>query len=203
MDRRKIIEILGGILVAAIFIFSGVSLANYGGSSTANATTTINAQTVFAVGYANATITGYYPAMTVDITCKNATLVNSSISILSNALTTLEGNNSVSDFYSSNNKISVSSGNSNSIQVYHYLYGMLSTDALNCTRFSGGVSIELPHNITMKVQTQSLKVYIPTSMRAHSLNTNLTMNLSGKIPVKVSALLYLNGTISGLNITKS
>lgn len=198
MNKKQIIEVLGGVLIAAIFISSYISLANYGGSQNqTQASTTINAQTVFASGTANATITGYYPTFAIYLQCKNATLDNSTIDQLSNTLTNLENNNNVSNFYPLNKKIIVNSGSSNSIALYSYLSPMINQSAYNCTVFSGSASIELPSAVKMKVQTQVVSIPIPGNLRNSSLSLNFSKNISGQVPVKVSALLYLNGSIAG------
>lgn len=204
MQKKQIIEFLIGLFVAIIFITSYVSLTNYTGSSQSSTTTIINAETIYASGNTNAMITGYSPIISTNVGCKNSTLANSTESLLTNSLTNMENNNTVSNFYSVGTKFIIDSGTMPSPQVYTYLSGRIAPSAYNCTQFSGTADISLPPFVTMKVESQSLAVAIPPTQQNSTIAVNFTRNMEGSMPVHVASLIYANGTVaSQLIVTKA
>lgn len=194
MERKKLIELVGSIFVALIFLSSYAAFGNISANAS-NATTTSQAQTVYAAAVANATIASYGGTININISCSNVTAVSG---VLNAALASLEKNGSVSNFYSQQaSQVLVQAGNASAYR----LFLELSKDAgagASCTQFLGSANVNLPSRVNFHVPAEksSIIISIPQSMLTHSLPVAFKENMSSTMEVSVSAFLYLNGTIS-------
>ena len=202
MERKKLIEIIGSIFVAAIFLSSYAAFGNISQSGN-NATTTALSQTYYAVANTNAMVQSYASTFNINITCSNASAVSGT---LNSELAGLEKNGSVANFYSQQAaQILVQSGSMSSNALYARLSNDIGSGA-SCTQFSGTANIDLPGRMNFYVTSQrsSVIITIPDSLRAYSLPIPLAGGMGGTLSVSVSALLEQNGTIYGpLRVAKA
>ena len=194
MERKKLIELIGSIFVALIFLSSYAAFGNISANAS-NATTTAQTQTVYAAAVTNATIASYGGTMNINISCSNVTPVSDA---LNTALTSLEKNGSVSNFYSQQaSQVLVQAGNTGAYQLFQELEKDAGTGA-SCTQFSGSANANLPSKINFHVPAEksSIIIVIPQSMQTHSLPVAFKENMNSTMQVSVSVFLELNGTIS-------
>ena len=198
MDKKRLLEILTSLFIAAIFL-SGYLAYGGGGSSSANATTTLsNVPTVYANARTSALITSYGSGLNLNIACANVSSVSKHASSI---LTSLESNGTVSTFYAQQAQISVQTGTANSSGVYKLLYKGLNASSL-CTQFYGSTEVQVPGTITFNLPLQKTTtiVIIPSSKRTYQISLMLLPNMGSKVNVTLATLLTLNGTIYG-NVT--
>lgn len=197
MDRNKIIVSLASLFLVVIFISAyAFSNTNYNPSGPKQTTTVLPSELYFAVGYANATITGYGNVMYVNATCREP-LANYTLNSLNNTLNTLENNNSIFSFYTTGRKVAIDAGTLNGTSLYNYLYSRLNASEENCSLFSVTALAMLPKVVSMEIQTQKFQVAMPNSSRNFSIPVLLNKTAVSKVEVKVSALLTQNATVYG------
>lgn len=135
MDNKKKIEAIFSIFIGVIFISSYAVLSslrsNSGTSSQSTLTTGPVAQTAYLNGYSNALIENYTGIASVYLNCKNS-LYNATSTNVSTILTTLEGNNSVSTFYNTQNQFSIDLGSYTPLNLYNTLKEKLPSNEINC-----------------------------------------------------------------------
>ena len=204
MERKKLIELIGSVFVALIFLSSYAAFGNTA-QSQSNATATVPVQTFYAVAEANATIQSYGSVMNISISCANASRAANAANItniadeLKGALVQLESNGSVANFYSSQeNQILVQAGSANAYSLFLRLSKGIGS-GVACTRFSGTANITLPSAIGFTVLPQKIKVIVelPQSLQSYSLPVTFAENMSGTLRVLVDAYLEPNSTIYG------
>jgi len=202
--RKKLIELIGSVFVALIFLSSYAAFGNTA-QSQSNATATVPVQTFYAVAEANATIQSYGSVMNISISCANASRAANAANItniadeLKGALAQLESNGSVANFYSSQeNQILVQAGSANAYSLFLRLSKGIGS-GVACTRFSGTANITLPSAIGFTVLPQKIKVIVelPQSLQSYSLPVTFAENMSGTLRVLVDAYLEPNSTIYG------
>ncbi|MDE1873615.1 MAG: hypothetical protein KGI04_00650 [Candidatus Micrarchaeota archaeon] len=195
MERKQLIELIGSIFVAAIFLSSYAAFGNT--SLGNNATTTAAAlQTYYAVARGNATIQSYSSVMNVNVSCSNLT---AAANRLNSKLITLEQNGSVNNFYSQQaGRVLVQAGNVSTYPLFYKLAESMGDYAV-CTAFTTSVNVELPSKMTFTVSSQktSVTIAIPSNLRAYSVPVTLAGNMSGALPVSATTLLTVNGSIYG------
>ena len=189
------IELIGSIFVAVIFI---TSYAAFGGGGLAgNATTTAQPlQTVYAVAQGAANIISYGSTMNINVSCSNVTYVSKQINDL---LANLESNNSISYFYSQQlGQIMIQSGKEGVYANYNSISSYISANA-SCTGFTSSATVTIPKtmNFYAPLEKVSTIVAIPGNMRNYSISIKFLKNMSNTLNVSVSALLTLNGSIYG------
>ncbi len=196
MERKKLIELVGSIFVALIFLSSYAAFGNVSPSNSNGTTTLRPSQTVYATANGNAIITSYGGVMNINVLCSNVTSVSNS---LNSELQVLERNGSVSNFYSQQAaQILVQAGNTSTYPLFLLLYKDTGTYA-SCTNFTSTANVKLPNRMTFYIPSQSTSaiISIPSDMQAYSLPVELHRNMSDTINVTASALLTLNGSIYG------
>jgi hypothetical protein len=194
MDRKKMIELVGALFVAAIFL---TSYAAFSGNSSRNTTSTSSTvATYYAVGSTNAAITGYNNTLFVNVSCKG-TLQNQTVDKINAVATQLENNGSVLTYSSSGNSFQIGPQNMNSKKIYDYIYTKLDSNSTNCTVFSTTATVELPGLIQMDVQGQSITANVPYSVALQQISLTLNQSMPSSLPLRVAALVTANGIVYG------
>lgn len=195
MEKKKLLELVAAIFIAAIFISSYISLANYN-SGSASSTTTIP-QTVYGQGSTNGIIYGYASPISINVACSNSINDNLTISNLSSKLTAMENNNSVSNFYNSNLNFQVASGNLSPYQIYTYLENTTAPAQFGCINFTGPAELRLPQFINFTVGAQKANLPINASYRNATITLPLSKGINKQVKLRVSVLITVNGTLYG------
>ena len=199
MERKKLIELIGAVFIAVIFLSSYVSLSIFTNSKT---TTTVLQNTVFASGFTNTIITGYGQIVNINVQCSNSMVSDNTSSFIGNAMTGLENNDSISNYYTIGDKITVQSGTKNAYQIYNYTKKELTYASDNCTSFSGTGMVALPQVMPMSIGNppSTYSIVIPNSSRVYYLPLTFSSNMRLKVRVKVNTLVNSTGYVYG-NIT--
>ncbi len=201
MDKKKIYQFLVALFVAVIFITSYLSFINFGSPLAQNTTKPVP-QTVYAVGFANASIFSFTNLLNITVTCPapNSTIV---INNLTNTLNALQGNSSVLNVFPAGNNITIETGKLNALGVYARLYPDLDNSTAKCTAFKSAAVAHLPSTITMYVGTQTVSLGVGGN-NTYDIPLTIEQNLSNTIRVRVAALFTTNGSIYGnLSVTKA
>ncbi|MFI5412889.1 MAG: hypothetical protein ACHQX1_03275 [Candidatus Micrarchaeales archaeon] len=194
MDRKRIWEIIVSIFIAVIFIASYASFGNNNNTATTTSTSIVP-QTVYGVGTTNVIVKGYGQLMYVNINCTDKTLLNSTSYEVSNVLGKLELNNSISNYFATNqSSFNVYNNKLTSLQIETYVDSTLSNSSRVCTNFKSELNVSLPLSVKFSVGGQKTSVYVPPSQQNATL-TGKILNVGDSIPVRISALLTAkNGT---------
>ncbi len=191
MERKKLMQLIGSLFVFVIFIASYLSFSS--AAPIAKTTTTTILQTFPAIGYANATVIGYGNTATVYIICD----LNSTASKLSNALTTLENNGSINNFYSPTiNTTLIYLNTMDPVRFKSYLENSLGENASHCISLSADTKLLLPKVVDFKINSQQYPIPIPNSTR--SLSFSLPVGTNNTVKLRILALLTQNGSIYNL-----
>jgi hypothetical protein len=195
VEKKKLIELIGSIFVAMIFISS---YAAFGvGRITVNTTTTVQQQqTFYAIAQTTANIISYGSTMNINISCQNVMNLSRQVNDL---LADLESNNSVSYFYSQQaGQIIVQSGKVDTYANYNSISSYMGVNA-NCTEFTSSATVMIPNkmNFYAPLQKSSMIILISNNRRDYSVPIKFVNNMSNTLNVSVSALLTLNGSIYG------
>lgn len=196
MEKKRMVELVGALFIAIIFLTSYAAFSSSGTRPSANNTAPAQAQTYYATGRTQANITSYGQVLSVNVSCSNATAVMSSLNRL---LTAMEGNGSVSNFYSPmQGRILVQLGNYTAYKVYSLLSAGIGSGAA-CTSFTSQASVLLPARMSFMIPLakSSYTVMIPGSQRSVTLPITLSNSTGKAINVSVAALITTNGTIYG------
>lgn len=195
LQGKKLMEIIGSIFVALIFLSSYAAFG--GGAVSPNTTTTVlPSQTYYASARGTAAITSYAPVLNINISCSNITSVSAK---LNSALVSLERNGSVSNFYSQQAaQILVQAGSIASNQIYGLLLSRIGAGSA-CTSFASSANVHLPSRMNFYVPSQktSVLILIPGGLQSASVPVKFAQNMSGAVNVSVSVLLTINGAIYG------
>lgn len=196
MERKKLLELIAALFIAAIFISSYISLSNYSSSSQSSQTTTIP-QTVYGQGVANAVIYGYSSPISINVSCSNSIRDNLTASNLTSTLTSMENNNSISDFYNGNLNFQVAAGNLSSYQIYTYLQKNMISAQFACLDATGPAELRLPPAINFTVGSQKASLPINSSYRNATLTLPLSKGINTQLKLRVSVLITVNGSLYG------
>lgn len=195
MERKKLIELIGSVFVAAIFLSSYAAFGSVAPGGTASGATSVPpSQTFYATASGNATITSYSGVMNVNIACENISSVSSRLNA---ALQLLERNGSVNNFYSQRaTQILVQAGNLSTYPLYLLLYNDTGTYSA-CINFTTTANIRLPDHMTFYIPSEGSKaiIAIPAGMQMYSVPLTLSRNMSSTMNVTASTILALNGSI--------
>ncbi len=201
MERKKLIELIGSVFVALIFLSSYAAFGNISQSGSNATTTASTPQTFYGSAIGNATITSYSNAMSINITCKNVSSVSGP---LNSALTNLEKNGSVSTFSSFQaSQIAVDAGSLSTYPLFLQLAGDAGQGE-SCTAFTTSANINLPSRMSFHIPPQpgitngqNITITIPSSLQTGSIAITLERNMSTKLRVQVDAAIAVNGSIYG------
>ncbi|MEM0074413.1 MAG: hypothetical protein QW091_00970 [Candidatus Micrarchaeaceae archaeon] len=195
MEKKKLIEFIGSLFVAIIFISS---YAAYGmGSSSSNSASkskaTNSTQLIYGIAFTNATITNYTNVFSIATNC-----IGKSALKLNETLDAMLANGSIAEYYqSSPNVFSVDSGNESANSILHYIY-----NSFNCVNITAGAEIELPYNASFYFGAlgRSIKLAIPNALRMHSVAMYFSPNVSN-INVSIGALSSEYGIIKNVSVS--
>ena len=196
MEKKRMIELVGALFIAMIFLTSYAAFSNSGSRPSANTTAPVQVQTYYATGRTQANITSYGQVLAVNVSCSNSTAVSSS---LNRMLAAMESNGSVSNFYSPmQGRILVQLGNYTAYKAYSLLAVGIGPGAA-CTSFASQASVLLPARMSFMIPLakSSYTVLIPGSQRSVTLPITLNSIMGKSINVSVAALITTNGTIYG------
>jgi hypothetical protein len=196
LEKRRMIELIGALFVAVIFLTSYAAFAGGGARAYGNATTTARVRTYYVTGRAQANITSYGQVLEANVSCKNATSVES---LMNGLLAAMERNGSVSNFYSpSQGHILVQLANYTAYKVYGLLSAGIGPSAA-CTNFTTQANAQLPARITFSLPASKsgFAIAIPSSQRSFTLPIALGSVTNSIINVSVATLVTENGTIYG------
>jgi hypothetical protein len=197
MERKKMIELIGMIFVAAIFLSSYAAFGSNAPGS--GATTTVNqgqlayAQTPSPVP---AQLTGYNSTLQASVLCSNATRVSDTLTGL---LANMTRNGNVTDFQPENGTITlIEAGSEGSYALYRALSSGLGPGA-NCTRFTTTADILLPATLKVVVTggQGGVSVEVPSSLRHEFMPATLGSMTGNTVSVYAYMLLTSNYTIYG------
>lgn len=194
MNRKKIAELIIALLIAAMFVSSYISLTTYGNQG--SATTTVP-QTVFGQASATGFITSYQTPLSITVACANSIHNNATITNMSLVLGNMENNNSISNFYNSNNNFQVAGGNITIYQVYTYFQKSPNATRFNCLNFTSPARIYLPPFLNMSIGAQKVEITLNGTQRNVSLTTSLSKGINTKVKLRIGALITSNGTVYG------
>ncbi len=193
MELKKLGALLIPLFIAAIFISTYLSNANY---SVPTSVTTSIPQTAFGQGVANVVITGYGSPLSLSVACINKSKNNSTVSNVTLILTNMENNNSISNFYNSNMNFQVAAGNASSYGIYKYFQNSNSVQ-FGCLNFTGPAYIALPLAINFTVGSQKVQIPVTSNYRNNTITLPLSYGIGSHLRMKVSALITANGTLYG------
>lgn len=194
MDRKKMMEFIGALFVAAIFL---TSYAAFSRNNSGNTTSTSSiVATYYAVGSTNAAITGYNNTLFVNVSCKGS-LQNQTLDRINAIATDLENNGSVLTYSSSGSSFQIGPQNMNSKSIYNYIYARLGSNSTNCITFGTTATVELPGLIQMNVDGQSIAVNVPYSIAIQQVNLEMNQSMPSALPLRVAVLITENGTVYG------
>lgn len=186
---KKLVFFIGAIFVGIIFLTSYAAFSNNAGNTS---TTTVKAApqpTIFATGYANATITGY-------VQVANVKLINSTNSTLNNLdtlMSKLEANGSINNYIYTNNSYEVYSSSLSAYALKKYLYATLNSS--NSVTVGSTADIMLPASISLYYSNSSPPVSVPLSNRNYTLYLNNVRSIGSTLNVSLSALITEKGML--------
>ncbi|MGC8479118.1 MAG: hypothetical protein ACP5M9_00400 [Candidatus Micrarchaeia archaeon] len=213
MEKKKMLQVILSIFIGVIFISSYAVLANLQTSTTSKTASSSNstlptAQTIYVSGTSNAIIDNYTGISTISVNCNNTKNTNKTNSYLTNKLTQLEGNNSVSTFYQTQNIFNIDLGTLSPLGLYNTISSTYNKTLTSCMAFNAAAQLLVPQYVNFSVntgisgKTQNVQIPIPSTSRDIYLNVSIPTN-SIIVPITVRALIYQNGTIYQLSITRS
>lgn len=206
MERKSLLELVGSIFVALIFLSSYLAFSNnnsgtQGGGG--NVKTTTVGQTFYSTGTAVANVSSYGQVLIINSSCANASAI---MTHLSDLMISYESNGSVGNFYStSGDQMIVQIGNESAYALYRSLSSAIGANASACTTFGSQASVQLPARVSLYVPDakSSVTVTVPNSIRNYAVRLAFSANLTVKVNVTVTALLFQNGTVYNMTVTRS
>jgi len=198
LDKKKIIEFLGAIFVAAIFITSYASFGTRTSQGQKTTTTAIN-NAFYSRATVAAAITGYGPALTINVSCSNASKVYEQVN---NILLNYEKNGSVNTYFSQgSNQFQIESGTLSSYAIYLSMKQGLGSNA-TCIVANPTFFVQLPSTVVFynTVLGVNETVTLQKSQTKYEISARFEQNVSNVITVYVSTLLTPQGAVSG-NLT--
>ena len=195
MEKKKLIQLLGSIFIAVIFL-SSYAIGMLSTSNSSNASKPKNVELVYATAHASVVFQNFSDVLSISTFCnstKNSEIINSS-------LNALEANGSVATFYPvSQTTQLVDAGNESTYAIFQYLSKRVN---MSCTRFKSSAIALLPSSLSFTVpgSAVSVPVAIPASMRRVSIPVNMTSSMSLKANVTIAAMLTSNATIYNMTV---
>ncbi|MEM0201286.1 MAG: hypothetical protein QXD23_02670 [Candidatus Micrarchaeaceae archaeon] len=210
MENKKKIEVIFSLFIGAIFISSYAVLSSLQIStssvSTNNTSASIPLNTIYLNGYSNALIENYTGIVSILVLCNK--YFNQTSANITNILTTLEGNNSVSTFYQTQKVFNIDLGQYTPILLYNHLKSVLPSNELSCINLNATAQLTMPQYVNFTLTTGNVgkpevfPILLPNNTREIYLNVSVPSN-SLLVPVDVAVLVYKNGTVYQSSITKS
>lgn len=204
MERKQLAKVGLAVLTAVIFLSSYYTLVNLTPSTTHTTKAKASAppSTVYVVGYANATVSGYGDTMNITVSCRGSNGTDTT-SQINKVVAALEQNSSVYNTYSIGDTVLIEAGNMNTTSIYHYISSQLNSTSSACVRFSSLADLTLPDAVSLHVGSQSFTTPIPQNFRNQTLPATFQSSMPKSMGVKISALVTLNNTIYSLNVTSA
>lgn len=200
MDKKRLIELLGAIFVAVIFLTSYASFGTRN-SQVPKTTTTVISNAFYSTSTVDAAITGYGPALTINVSCSNASKVYGQVN---NILLNYEKNGSVNTYFpQGSNQFQIESGMRSSYAIYLSMKQSLGSNA-TCIVANPTFFIQLPSTVVF--YTPALRsnetVILQKSQTKYEISARFEQNVSNVIAVYVSALVTPQGVVYGnLNVS--
>lgn len=188
-------EIVSAVFVAVIFLSSYISFgtANQRAGKT---TTTAITNAFYSTATVTAAITGYGPALVLNISCSNESGV---YAYLNNQLVSYERNGSISTYYSpASNEIVIETETLSSYPLYRSLQARLGSNA-TCVSAYPLMLIQLPSTIQFYTPAlaSNITVVMPTSLTRSQVAASFSKNASNTVGVYVRVLITPQGEIAG------
>ncbi len=205
MKKKQIKQLILALIVGIMFLSSYFTLSNLNGSQAqakAHASTPAAPSTVYGFGATNAVITGYNSTVQILVGCNSSQSTAISTTI-GNILSRLETNNSISNTYSIQNETEVQTGSVGAAQLYSIMAARLNSSAMSCVRFSSRALAELPGTVSLYIVNKTYQISIPQNLSTVQIPVVFSSNTPRQVPVKVAALIELNGTVYSLNVTEA
>ena len=216
MENKKKLQVIFSFIIGILFISSYAVFSNLNNtantSSNANVTSSNQAakgQTIFLTTTSNALIENYTGTASILYICKNQSAYNSTTSILTSKLTDLENNGSVSTFYQSQKQLIIDLGSYSPTALYSYLLKQINETEISCLSLNATAELLVPSYVnftisssTSKNSTQKIPIAMPKTARSIYLNVTIPSN-SFFVPILIHALVYQNGTVYQLEITRN
>ncbi len=205
MKKKQITQLILALLVGLMFISSYFTLANLNGSQAqthAQSKAQAVPSTVYGFGTANAAITGYNGPVQILVGCNSSESAPISTT-LSSLLSELESNNSISNSYSIQNQTEIQTGSAGAAQLYSIMASRFNSSAMSCVRFSSQALAALPSTVPLYIVNKTYQISIPQNLSTVQIPVVFSGNTPKQVPVKISALIELNGTIYSLNVTET
>ncbi len=184
--------LIAGLILASAILLSYASFGNNNITSTNSTTTLKNVATYFVGGTANGMVAGYSPSLSV--VAKN---LNQS-AIVSNVLSMLEANGSVSNFVGSNRSYQVLMGNMNAFSLQQILYRKANP---NYTTVNASAYLLLPPSISLVFYKNNQTVIVYLVQRNFTVQLTPVRAVGANVPVVVHALVTDNGTVYNNQLT--
>jgi hypothetical protein len=185
---KKLVFLIGAILIAVIFI---TSYAAFSSNNTASTTTTTvkSVESFFATGSSNAIITNYSDIAYVVIS--NSTNFTKENTTITTELNSLESNGSIDNYINTNNSYQVVLSSVSAYDVQQLLYKDLGTQ--NTIKVGSTAYITLPPTITLFYNNQPITTRIPS--QNYSIYMQNIKAINSTINVSISTLVTANGSI--------
>lgn len=196
--------IIFAIMVGLFFISGYISTQNLGAPPQASTSSQSSPPTVYyGVANANATIIGYNNTLNISIQCSNSSKDIAVNTQLSKILTKLETNNSVYNFYSASvNQTLVLSGTMNTMAIFNYLGSGINQSYRSCVSYTAPTDILLPLSLNFRISNKTYPIRLLQSQAHSQIISTVSANGSKTVPVRVSALITVNGTVYSLSTSK-
>lgn len=199
MERKKMIETIGMLFVAAMFLSSYAAFGTGGAGS--GATTTVNGSYAYAQtpNPVKAQMLGFNSTMQASVTCSNAAQVSD---MLAGLLNNMSKNGNVTDFVPENSTITlIEAGQEGSYALYTILGSALGPGA-NCTSFTTTEELQLPStlNVVIAGLSGTSTVEVPSSLRNEYLPATFKGVPSNSISVYVYMEITRNYTASSVTL---
>ncbi|MGC8676120.1 MAG: hypothetical protein ACP5T3_01200 [Candidatus Micrarchaeia archaeon] len=199
MEKKKLIELIGSLFVAFIFISSYAAYGIGSGSGGAKPNrTSSNTTLYYGAGFTTANVENYSSVFSVSMancTARYSALFNATLQNLS-------ASGSIAGSYQAGpSLISIEAGNESASKLLNYLSSISNK---SCTRFLASAIVELPSNVSFyfSVANRSIALPIPESMRYGHINVLFSPQLK-TVNVSVSALVTEQGIIRNISVSSA
>ncbi len=189
-NRKKLLFLIGAVVVAVMFISSYAAFGNNSGPGAT--TTSIKQATLPVFGTANAIVTGYASSLTLIVRQGNAT------GIINQTLSNLEANNSINDYIQTPGMFVIYASKSTPYQLQQLFLSKLPANSI---AINGTERVAIPKIITMYYYGRPISVY--TNTTGFIISTAALKPLNSTITVNVEAIVLESGAVYQNNIQVS
>ncbi len=187
MEKKKLIELLGSLFIAFIFLSSYATMTSSPQKNSTKSTTTI--PVALGTGFTKCKIVNYTPTFTVVAHC--------SASLLNSTLGKLQASGAVAEYVPvSNTSYDVYAGNESSYDLMQHLASMG-----NCFNISATAILAMPPTINLYIGALNRTFPVKVPVKLSQLQTPVKFGNESSFNVSVMALVTLAGTIYQPNIT--